>query len=740
MQRYCRSSLLLLIIGMIVLLTGCSEKSGGSRIVNIPPDTFISFGPKENAFTYYKVKAYWYGADEDGAIDHFEVTVVRDVTDSTLVLLDLESLDWGSTTSSGSTFVMIADSCCLDSTDKPSPTVEYAGEIWGILVRAIDNEGAVDPTPATVFFTATNIIPKVEIVLPPRKVGIGFVPPHPYIEWEGEDPDGEATELMYKYIIIPNDSLNLGFPRLPPLDYEGHGPPGDEHAAPPIGRWSEWVSADCTYVKGVDLSPFIHTAENPGDTINVYVTAKDEGGAYLPEKLFGSYNDWRNLIRFRIIATGGGVPIVLDGGGLGVRKSYLVSEYQNNVAAVFEGYEVAFKFWGSEDRRQGRIAAAYRYYYDNPDAPGSAWNYWTGISESERQRGVVPEWFVRYPADGSTFRPDLGRHVFVVEIKDVNEEVTHCELNFEVLRGPDPYGERKILLVDDHSGKAGICEFPENLPPTFWQFEDSLDALWFDILDGYNFEIVDTGPGYKNKVPVRQVGAATTVIWVVDHDTEEPPTQLLQACWDYGNYLYSYVKVGGNVIIIGNDAVVDCAYWPDKDNRPEAPRPDIRSRLTSYTFTPVVTAAGDTLYNFMWDVFGIKRMRTISGTFNSVMGCDYCSEAWADTIPPFVFDDGTGTLTNMVFTGAFYITDWRSPDDDDSLYVEPMLTTAFRDESGDYTQSTSEGFPIAIYVPAHDGYGHAAYIGIDSFWFDHDGLKRIIRKLLERFGETPIQG
>ncbi len=725
----------------VALFTGCSEKSGGSRMVNFPPDTYISFGPKENAFTYYKVQAYWYGADEDGAIDHFEVVTIRDITDSTINLLDLESLDWGMTVSSGSTFVILADSCCLDSTDKPSPGAEYAAEIWGILVRAVDNEGAIDPTPARVFFTATNVIPTVKVLLPPRVVGyIQSVPPHPYIEWEGDDADGEASALMYKYIIIPNDSLGSRFPKLPPLDYEGHGPPDDPHGAPPIGRWSEWVPSDCTYVKGVDLSPFIHTAERPGDTINVYVTVKDEAGAYLPEKLFGSYNDWRNLIRFKIIRAGGGVPIIIDGGGLGLRKSMQVSEYQTNIAGVFDGYEVSFKFWGLEDRRQGKIAAAYRYYYDNPDAPGSAWNYWTGIVDTERRAGVVPEWFVRYPPDGSTFRPSLGRHVFVVELRDVNREVTHCEFNFEVLRGPDPYGQRKILLVDDYSGKAGTCEFPEILPRSFWQFEDSIDVFWLDVLDGYNFEIFDTGSSYRTKVPVRQVGAATTVIWVVDHDTEEPPTQLLKMAWDYGNYLHSYVKVGGNVIIIGNDAAFDCLYWPDKDSRPEAPTPEKRSRLTSFVFTPTVTSSGDTLRNFMWDVFGIKRMRMSSGTFNALVPCPDCGESWQETIPVMIFDDGTGQLTSMTFTGALYITELRSSTGPESLYVEPMFTTAYCEPDGGCTLATGEGYPIAVYVPAHDGYGHAAYIGIDSFWFDHEALKGVIRKLLKKFGETRIDG
>ncbi len=716
--------LLIILVAAFLLIGGCSEKGGGTRYANLPPDTFISFGPREESFTYYKVQAYWYGADEDGDIDHYEVTTVKNLTDSTLALLDFDALDWGVTFSGESTFIMLADSCCLDSTDKPSPGAEYAGSPWGILVRSVDREGAVDPTPAALFFIATNVIPKGKIEIPRKPIGyVPLVPPHPYIEWSGKDPDGEARELMYKYIVIPSDSLKAKYPRLPPLDYEGPGPDSLKHDAPPIGRWSEWVPSDCTYVKDLNLSRFIESR----DTIHVYVTVKDEGGAYLPEKLFGAYNNWANWTVFGITRLGGGVTIVVDAGGLGRRKSNNVSEYKNNVAAVFKGAEVSFRFWGLEDRVRGKLASAYRYYYDNPDAPGSAWNYWTGITDKDRQRGSVPEWLVRYPPDGSKLIPDFGPHAFVVELVDVNQETTHCEFNFEILRGPDPYGEHKILLVDDTWAE----EWPEPRPPAY---EDSSDNFWLDVLNGYNIEVFDTrrGQAYTKKVPVRMVGLATTVIWVVDEDLDQPDTQLLQACWDYGNYLYSYIKVGGNLIIVGKSPVRDCAYWPDKQRLD----PQVRSRMTSYDFRPQVSG-GDTVYNFMWDVFGIKRMRQSSERkINALISCGICNPEWADTIFSRPYHEGgyEGEIG-----GAFYITDLRSPDDEDyPLYVEPMFATGYYNSAQGEWEDVSDDEVIAVYVPAHDGYGHAAYIGLPAYYFNHDDMKRVIRKLLTRFGESPI--
>jgi hypothetical protein len=44
---------------------------------------------------------------------------------------------------------------------------------------------------------------------------------------------------------------------------------------------------------------------------------------------------------------------------------------------------------------------------------------------------------------------------------------------------------------------------------------------------------------------------------------------------------------------------------------------------------------------------------------------------------------------------------------------------------------------IAVYVPAHKGRGHAAYIAAPLYWFEHDKMKEFIRMLLQEFEEIP---
>jgi hypothetical protein len=711
----------------LFLLPGCSEKEGGSREMGLPPDTFISYGPKQATRTYFKVQAYWYGADQDGDVVYFQYATIKNAEQSDLESIDLDTLTWHDTYEQERTFLLPADSCCLDSIENPSQDPMYAKGLWGILVRAVDNEGLKDPTPDALFFTATNVIPLVSIVVPEKSGSYETTPPHPYLEWEGEDPDGDPAGLEYKYIVIHEDSLNPSYPKLPPLEYVDDQVEG--HASPQIGKWSYWVPADCTHVTDLDLTSYIYPRTNRDHHLMIFVTVRDEGGAYLPESIYGMrYGKFKNQIELVVTPVGTGVTITLDGGSLGRRFSGQVATYTNDIAAIFKGTEISFRFWGFEQKGRGQVAAAYRFYWDNPDDPMSAWNYWTSTAPI-REDGANPEWYVRYPLDGSRFAPSLGRHVFVVEVRDLNGEVTHVEFNLEVLEGPRRLTEGKILLVDDDRARY--------IEQAHAGFEAMQLALWEDILDGYNWELFDTGIHYDKDVPVRSVGSATTVIWLADTDVEETPmTQLLRACTNRGNFLYSYVKVGGNLIIIGNDPVRGCCYFSDYEN--VEPRRGNRTTFAHLDLKPIppASAAEDTSYNFLWDIMGIRQMDTPTKVipYNMIWPCALCASGWEGPIEALPPGGGwTGEFGN-----AFYITRLRDTHGDPRApVVEPMYSTAY-DTSGVITP-TETNF-IAVYArPGQDQEvrGHAAYIGFPAEWFDHEKMKAVIDTLLTRFGETP---
>ena len=713
---------------LAIALGGCSEKGGGSRVDNQVPDTFISFGPREDSQTYFKVQTYWYGTDQDGTISHYQIATLKGVSRDSLANLDLNEITWTATAATESTFVLSADSCCATAS-----STKLALAYWGVLVRAVDNEGMADSSPASVFFQASNIVPRVRVVVPHKiPQSNETVSTNAYFEWRGEDADGDVSKMFYKYITVPVDydlwyydlyPKRLPPPPLPPLDSVYTGPKLP-HAVTPVGYWSDWVPADCTYVKDANFSAFLAS----DNFLEFCVTCKDEGGAVLPEALFGPvYNVNNNWVMLRLLAQGAGVKVTMDAGSLGLRNSNSQSEYQTNVAGLFRGTQVSFRFWGSgEDRALGKLASEYRYYYDDPEDPRtSTWNYWTS-TEPIRTRGNTPEWFVRYPSDGRPFVPTLGPHIFVVELRDLNKDVTHCEFKMEVLEGPTSKPEKLIYLVDDDVGKW--------MEPRYANYKRDTRVMWADILDGYNYEVFDTGgwpQPFNREPPIRRISDASTVIWVVDKDTEIPDCQLTKVCALRGNYLNSYVKVEGNLILLGYNPVFSTMFWPDRD-----PPIGSRGEKIDLDFTPRINPVDSTLmYNFNYEAFGIEHMMLPNPP---VATSDLwpCESGWPSVTAREGIPGTQGAWLGRL-EYIFCITHVRDDIPVKKIYSFVPLNEV--GQPGDPQCDPDDGGNvrlIGVYVPPVKGVrGGAAYIGIPPWFFSRDEVKALIRKLLTEFGE-----
>jgi hypothetical protein len=317
----------------------------------------------------------------------------------------------------------------------------------------------------------------------------------------------------------------------------------------------------------------------------------------------------------------------------------------------------------------------------------------------------------------------------------VNRITTRCIFRLDVLPGPSRLPDKKILLVDDN-----VALWLERQWATR---EEEEDSLWNDILEGYNWEVIDTGEDYDDEVPIRFVNTATTVIWNVDEDNEPPGTQLLNVVAETGNYLSSYVKVGGNLIIVGKNPVYTTMYWPDGLGRSgaltDAVRPTIgtnfRSGIDALTlgldfrpFVPAESNTGDTLYNWNWEVFGIERIvfpQPIK-PFDGLVPCPSCDPGFQDTLATRTHDPGFAGE----FGNAAYIAGVR-----EDMDVRPLFTAALYDPGLGQWVGYGDDFLIGVYVPAEGGRGHAAYLGFPAFWFEHEKIKSLVRHLLDEFGE-----
>jgi hypothetical protein len=231
-----------------LLITSCGDDGGGSRGPNIPPETEIVSGPDFGSTQTYAATIVWKGTDPDGRVDEFDIAWHRGVISCT----DLDSvLDWQRTTYRESTFATLADTCPEQGICRGTNT---------FCVRAVDNDGGIDPDPAFVSFTSTTVLPRTEIIYPERDEGQLWIdlPGCLTFRWEGIDEDGEVVEYRYSaksYYAWP----------------EGEPPAQDNPS-----MWSDWTT-------DTEATIYLSTGGSPW---SIYVQSKDNAGAV--ETFFGT--------------------------------------------------------------------------------------------------------------------------------------------------------------------------------------------------------------------------------------------------------------------------------------------------------------------------------------------------------------------------------------------------------------------------------------------------------------------
>jgi len=134
---------------VLLLFSGCDTSLDGNLNENLPPTTNLTVDnievDDENRLSS-RVDISWWGDDPDGFITGYEFAIA-----------DTSEGSWSFTTRTDSTFILPI-----------SPGQETDDVLFA--VRAIDNEGAVDPGGASVRFPLRNSAPTTEmntLELPP---------------------------------------------------------------------------------------------------------------------------------------------------------------------------------------------------------------------------------------------------------------------------------------------------------------------------------------------------------------------------------------------------------------------------------------------------------------------------------------------------------------------------------------------------------------------------------------------
>lgn len=198
---------------LLAVAGGCSTSTdmNGVHVPNAAPDTRVTGQPPTLLEASYSVSFQWTGSDPDGRIKGFQWKLSSNGTDGispqdTLTVDPLTGAvlhPWNFTAATDSTFLVLADQPNFPGDDVDPRSYRS----HSLFVRAMDENGAVDPTPAYLSFTSTTLVPTCRVVFPGLQIG-GLtamnVPATVNIGWEGQDPDYDArTPTRARYLWIP---------------------------------------------------------------------------------------------------------------------------------------------------------------------------------------------------------------------------------------------------------------------------------------------------------------------------------------------------------------------------------------------------------------------------------------------------------------------------------------------------------------------------------------------------------
>ena len=157
-KRHTVMSLFLALAALLLLLgSGCgpSTELTGTPIPNSLPDTWVTARPPDIIEAGFVVQFFWSAADPDGRIDRYQWRISDNGTDG-ISAQDTLTIDpatgdtlnpWFDILSADSTFLVTADIPDFPTDPDGFNRSYQTHTFW---VRAIDDDGGIDPSPAFV--------------------------------------------------------------------------------------------------------------------------------------------------------------------------------------------------------------------------------------------------------------------------------------------------------------------------------------------------------------------------------------------------------------------------------------------------------------------------------------------------------------------------------------------------------------------------------------------------------------
>ena len=687
-----RASEASLLVGALVaagLWAGCDSEFP-APLSNQGPNTRISAGPPEATDTSYEVNLFWFGWDDDGFVDHYEIAF-DDTSTWVSPIFGNDSL-----------FVLAAaETCCVEGLPDyvpPLPDSVYQ-QYHTFYVRSVDNAGVPDDTPAFRSFNAKTIAPYTEIV-EPSPSELGYWGTQVQVHWVGKDDDGLVVSYRYALTTTEDYVRDTG-------DTTG--------AAGPIIAWMDTITYFPNFSGGyfTDSLVWHDTVEDsaafPGVTTTVppnkilfAVRAIDNAGA--TERILSRETN----TRFFTVTT------ALDGPRITLTSNVLGTWDTTNppdVRDVFAGQGIHFR-WHAVPGISGAPVAGYSHAVDDT----SLWSPWSLLdTEFPEQPVGGPEefWF-----------PDEGPHTFFVRAIDAGGFLTVLAAKLRVFAGPQfcPANERYILVVLDTDTAALAADSIWPVQGLFRPIERGLAQYWFE---GYNFQVHETDAG-RDKPTLSLLDCASSLFWFVSTDNRAGRCVFKQYHDAPPNPLPSYVASGGNLFVCGLSPVNATRYI---DNTCTGQTLFLNNEPVNFQSTLSDSCVAD---HWMATQFGIDSINTsISNTNadtqaqNRLRLCKSQLTAGPNPYPDLPFDPLTWP-NGPVYRGFGYYDRGIQVLDLGASSAEVIYTANDSNDAIGIRRLTSPGVN-----------GNLVYLGFHPYFVERPAFRQLIRAVLTDFGEFP---
>ncbi len=425
----------LALLFLLMIISGCSVDSelGGVKVPNSRPDTYITGQPPTLLEAGFSVQFNWTGSDNDGRIKGYQWKISDNGVDGisardTLTfdpITGAELHPWHFTTATDSLFFVLADQEGFEG-DSEIPE-EFSGQMRSfrthtLFVRTVDEENAVDPSPAMISFTSTTIVPTIRVDFPsldPNSTSYKTAPRTVNVSWEGTDNDFELKiPTKVRYLWKPAQ-LEDGTWITGEYAYNQRLEDLISFDDPSWGAWIPYGGGD-----GEKKANF------PDRTIGDYylfaVQAQDTAGAVSVGR------EYQNQVAHFRISSLFSPGTVLSEATLG---ELLGTDRHSDIAA---GRPLNFSWSANANTYNGNIVSM-RHGWDivdpeNPDDPG--WSVQPGLAPQNKF------------AEENSFQ--TGYHVFTLQVVDDSNNVRIVEWSLLVIPYVDYSRQRNLLFLDQY--------------------------------------------------------------------------------------------------------------------------------------------------------------------------------------------------------------------------------------------------------------------------------------------------